>query len=94
MSFGVIIDVDAPIEMYDALHGELVRRTGGVVDGLIIHVGRATERGFQVMEVWQSREHFDRATAEVINPLVRELAGVPDGAPIQLPPQHQLEFDP
>jgi hypothetical protein len=73
--YGVITTVPAPVEMYDAVHAETVKRAGTSVDGLLVHVGRATTGGFQVLEVWESKEHFDRANADILFPLMRELAG-------------------
>jgi hypothetical protein len=54
--YGVITTVPAPVEMYDKIH----RRVGPSVEGLLVHVGRATTDGFQTVEVWQSKEHYDR----------------------------------
>ena len=45
------------------------------VDGLLVHIGRATTDGFQVLEVWESKEHYDRANTDIVFPLMRELAG-------------------
>jgi hypothetical protein len=75
MTFGYVLDVPAPIEAYDALHAEILRRSDGRNDGLLLHVGRATPGGFQVLEVWESRELFDRFNAEVIGPATAELTG-------------------
>ena len=49
--YGVITTVPAPVEMYDAVHAETVKRAGTTVDGLLVHVGRATTDGFQTLEV-------------------------------------------
>ena len=43
--------------------------------GLLAHVGRATTDGFQIVEVWESKEHYDRANTDIVLPLMRELAG-------------------
>ena len=69
--YGVITTVPAPVEMYDEIH----RRVGATVDGLLVHVGRATTDGFQTLEVWESKEHYDRANTDIVFPLMRELAG-------------------
>ena len=53
--YGVITTVPAPVEMYDAVHAEMVRRAGTSIDGLLVHVGRATTEGFQTLEVWDPR---------------------------------------
>jgi hypothetical protein len=57
------------------MHAEMIRRAGPSIDGLLVHVGRSTTDGFQVLEVWVSREHYDRAHTDILFPLLRELAG-------------------
>jgi len=47
----------------------------GFEDGLLVHIGRATTDGFQVVEVWESKEHYDRVNTDIVFPLVRELGG-------------------
>jgi hypothetical protein len=44
------------------------------VDGLLVHVGRATADGFETLEVWESEEHYDRANSAIVLPVLRELA--------------------
>jgi hypothetical protein len=73
--YGVITTVRAPVEMYDGMHAVITSRAGTSVDGLLVHVGRATTYGFAVLEVWESREHCDRANTDILFPLMRELAG-------------------
>jgi hypothetical protein len=90
MTFGIVSDVAAPIEFYDAMHAEILRRSAGGVDGMLLHVGRATANGFQVLEVWESRELYDRFTAVVVGPAIAELTG--GAAPPEQPPVE--EFDP
>jgi hypothetical protein len=51
------------------------RRTGTSVDGLVVHVGRATPDGFEVLEVWESQKQYDRANTDIVFPLMRELMG-------------------
>ncbi|GGQ56337.1 hypothetical protein [Couchioplanes azureus] len=71
--YAVATEVPAPAELYDAIHAELLRRTEGAVEGLLVHIGRATKRGFEVIEVWESREQFERYT-EFVNTVVAELS--------------------
>jgi hypothetical protein len=61
--------------MYDGMHAEILRRVGMSFDGLLVHIGRATTDGFQVMEIWESKEQYDRANTDIVFPLMRELAG-------------------
>jgi len=91
MTYGFVMDVPAPIEFYDTLHAELARRTSGdVVEGLLVHVARRTEAGFQILEVWESKEQCDRYTAELVNPVVAEMSG---GQPMPMAPAIE-EFEP
>ena len=73
--YGVMTTVPAPVEMYDGMHAEMIKRAGTSVDGLLVHVGRATTDGFQIVEVWESKEHYDRANTDIVFPLMWELAG-------------------
>ncbi len=75
MTLGVVFDVAAPVETYDAVHAALLRRTGTDVDGLLLHLARQTAEGVQVIEVWESREQFERGTREVVGPAVAEVLG-------------------
>jgi hypothetical protein len=43
--------------------------------------------GFQTLEVWESKEHYDRANTDIVFPLMRELAG-------DQPPTGHGEFNP
>jgi hypothetical protein len=73
--YGVVTSFPAPVEMYDRIHAEMLRRVGMSFDGLLVHIGRATTDGFQTLEVWESKEHYDRANTEIVFPLMRELPG-------------------
>ena len=69
--YGVITTVPAPIEMYDAVHAELNKRVGTSIESMLVHVGRATTNGFQVLEVWESKQHYDRANTDILFPPMR-----------------------
>ena len=75
MTHGLVMDVPAPIEFYDAIHAEIGRRTTGGVDGLLLHVGRPTHGGCQVIEIWESKEKCDRFFAEVVWPAMDAVSG-------------------
>ena len=90
MTWGLITDVAAPAEVYDAMHARLMDLTGGTADGLLVHVARATETGFQIVDVWESREQFERYQTELIGPLLAELTGG-DAPPAEAPVA--TEFD-
>ena len=73
--YGVITTFPAPVEMYDGMHAEMLSRVGMSFEGLLVHIGRATTDGFQTLEVWESKDHYDRANTDIVFPLMRELAG-------------------
>ena len=81
--YGVIITVPAPVEVYDGVHAEMKRQSGASVDGCLVHVGRATPDGFEVLEVWESKEHYDRANADIVLPLMQKLAGDQPAPPVE-----------
>jgi hypothetical protein len=86
--YAILSRVPAPAEMYDALHAEVLRRGDGKGEGLLVHVARATDDGFEVLEVWDSREHFERFNQDVVGPAMADL--VPGPAPT--PGQGYVEF--
>ena len=90
MSWGVITDVAAPGEVYDAVHARLLDRTRGRAEGLLVHLARATDTGFQVVEVWESKDHCARFEAEHVGPVLAEMSGA-DGPPGEGPVA--TEFD-
>ena len=79
MTHGLVMEFPAPIELYDALHAEIGRRAPGGADGLLLHVGRATRGGFEVLEILESKEQCDRYFAAVVWPAVDFVSG--DQAP-------------
>jgi hypothetical protein len=91
MAYGITTHVSAPIEMYDAVHTEMLARVGTNVNGLLLHLGRAAEDGFEVVEVWESREDYNRYNRELIEPLIAELGGT-DG-PASAGSQQIEEFE-
>ena len=90
MTYAFVTDVPAPVELYDALHAEVMRRAPAGADGLLVHVGRSVDGGFQVLEVWESQEHCDRFVRDVVGPAMAQLSGGQDG-PLPPPP---TEFAP
>ena len=76
MTFGIVIDVAAPIEFYDKAHAEITRRITGKVEGLICHVGRATPTGVQILEIWESKEQYEQYAQEKIGPYTQQV-GIP-----------------
>ncbi|PWJ54944.1 hypothetical protein SAMN06264364_105153 [Quadrisphaera granulorum] len=66
--FAFTLDVPAPIAVYDAMHTELLGRTAGAVEGLVVHLCHETSTGFEVTEVWSDRDAWERANSEFVAP--------------------------
>jgi hypothetical protein len=77
VTYAVSIDVHAPAAAHQALHAQLLERTGGQVDGLLAHLARPTADGFQVVKVWDTKASYDHHNDTVIAPLTTETALTP-----------------
>lgn len=76
--FGFTLHVQVPIEAYRAIHQavlEVVNEEGGG-EGLILHLVYPTDRGYDLTEVWESKEHLDTFNRDVF-PKAMTRAGVP-----------------
>lgn len=60
MTYAVVHDVPASWDHYERL-GQTLRDP--VPTGLVVHVAGPTDEGFRVIEVWASREDWERARA-------------------------------
>jgi hypothetical protein len=89
MTWAMTLDVPAPAEVYDAVHRHLLGTVGPSADGLLLHLSRATDTGFQVTEVWESREHYERYES---GPVAEALATMSGGAAVP-PGDAPVEFD-
>lgn len=79
MPYAVIVTMSAPVETYDVLHAELKKVTVGDVRGLLVHIARRAPEGFQLIEVWESKEDLDHYNRELVWPLSARL--FPDQSP-------------
>ena len=80
--------LNAPVEMYTALHEAVNKEVGTDVEGLLVHLARRTSQGFEVIEVWESKEHSDKFQRDVGRPVIERIAG-PD-APALEPESFEL----
>jgi hypothetical protein len=90
MAHGVIATVPAPIDMYKAVNAQVTEKVGeGGADGLLVHIARETAEGFQVIEVWESKQQCDEFQDKVLAPIIDRVSGG------QAPPRAQVseEFD-
>ena len=75
MTYGLMQTVPLPIEAYEQIHAQIgAAQVQRPAHGLLVHFARTTEQGYQVVEVWESKEDCDRFFAEVVNPIVERFA--------------------
>lgn len=89
--YGYTLHVPAPIEVYRAMHQavlEVLEEEGGG-EGLVLHVAYPTDQGFDLTEVWDSKEHLDAFNRDLF-PKAMARAGVPMDGPQPEP----VEFTP
>lgn len=90
MTYGIIVRVQAPIEAYDASHAEVVKAVGDKeIPGFVLHTARATDEGFEVIEVWESKDLYDAFDRDVVGPAVAAAGMDGDAAPPEI-----IEFEP
>jgi hypothetical protein len=75
MTHGLVMKVPAPTDFYDALHAEVGRRSTGRADGLLLHVSRVTDDGFEMLEIWESKDQCDRFFTEFVRPAIASVSG-------------------
>lgn len=89
--YGYTMHIPAPIEVYEAMHQavlEVVDEEGGV-EGLVLHFAYPTDQGFDLTEVWESKEQLDAFNRDVF-PKAMTRAGIPMDGPQPEP----FEFTP
>lgn len=93
MPYATHTTVDAPAALYAAIHAHVLKATQGKVDGLLVHLARPTPTGFEVFEVWESREHCDKIAQDVLGPALAA-AAVETGTADTLAQPHVEDFTP
>ncbi len=78
----------AGAEVYDKVSGVLDAR-GNPPEGMIFHSAGELEGVFQVFNIWESREHFDRFREERLVPAMIEAMG--EEAVDQMPAADYIE---
>ena len=89
--YGYTIHMPAPIEVYEAMHKAVLAVVDeeGDVQGLVLHLAYPTEEGFDLTEVWDSKEDLDAFNREVF-PKAMARANIPMDGPQPEP----FEFTP
>lgn len=88
--YGYILSTEQPIEAYHRLHQTILDLTGPDDQrGLLVHIAYPTERGYDMIEVWESKDDLDAFNREVVGPAFQRL-----GIPMDGPPPGLTEFEP
>ena len=88
--YGYIWRAQQPIEAYNAMHREVVDLVGAnEPQGLLVHLVYGTEQGFNMVEVWESKEQSDAFSRDIISQVYERL-----GIPTDRPPPAVTEFEP
>jgi len=78
MAVAVEMNFRGTLDQYDQVIQKMGLIQGGPMpDGGISHWVAKTDDGFRVVDVWESREQYDRFAQEQIGPLTAE-AGITD----------------
>jgi hypothetical protein len=76
VAHGIVATVPVPIDMYRAVNAQVTEKMGeNAPSGLLVHIARATADGFQVIEVWESKQQCDAFEAEVLAPIIDRVSG-------------------
>ena len=89
--YGYTLHIPAPIDVYRAMHKavlEVVDEEGGG-EGLVLHFAYPTGQGFDLIEVWESKEDLDALNRDVFAKAMAR-AGIPMDGPQPEP----VEFTP
>ena len=76
--YSVSYQVPAPIEAYDALHAAIKDVTDSEGEGLLVHIARPTADGFEIIEVWESKEQMGAFIDNTLPKALANLGGMGD----------------
>jgi hypothetical protein len=85
MAVCLVIDIPGGTqEQYDAVMEQLRESGGALGEGQTSHVAGPTDGGFMVIDVWNSRDDFDRFMAGRLGEAI-QAAGVPEPQVREIP---------
>ena len=87
MPYGFIMETPLSPQQYDELNGQV----GPDPDGLIVHIAAKGAGGMRIIDVWESKEAFERFQTEMIMPAM-EGQGMGAEGPDEPPPMEELEI--
>jgi hypothetical protein len=92
MAYGIISTVPAPMDMYRAVSAQVAEQMGETTQtGLLVHIARETADGFQVIEVWESKQQCDAFQDDVLAPIIDRVSGGQAPAREQVTEEFEVE---
>ncbi len=89
MAYAFVQDVPITMEIYEQIKAEIGAE---VPRGLIVHVVAQTERGLRYVDVWESKEDWERFRDERVHPTLEQVfARIGFQRPAGEPPMQELE---
>ena len=89
MPVGILFEFEGMNQKhYDAIMNALqigVGSNGNWADGIISHVSGPTDKGWCVMDVWESQAHFDKFMETRLGPSFAQVPGLPEPKVTTLP---------
>ena len=85
MAWGFIMELPMTQQEYDALDAAVGPEDP---EGLILHTGSLTGSGIRIIDVWESKEAYERFEREQLMPAWASLGGDPPAGP---PPRQEFE---
>ena len=86
MAWGFIGELPISREQYDRLNGEIKEDP----DGLILHTASEHGGGMRIIDVWESKDAYERFERETLMPAMERIgAQPPEGGP---PPRDEYEL--
>ena len=73
MAWGFIMEFPVPAEEYDRLD----REVGPNPEGLIVHIAAKSGDGMKIIDVWESKEAFERFERDVMMPAAEQAGTAP-----------------
>lgn len=87
--YGYTMRVAQDIETYHALHRAVLGLVGYDYEGLVLHFAAPTPQGFELTEVWDSKDRLEAFNREVLPAAVHAAGVTLDPAEVQV-----TEFSP
>ena len=82
--YGYTMRVARDIGTYQALHRAVMDLMGDNVDGLILHLAAPTAEGYELTEVWHSKDVLDAFNRDVLPAAVRAAGVTLDPSEVQV----------